>query len=189
MRLDQLEERLGDQISIEWRSFLLRPEPREPDQTKFVEYTKSWLRPAEMEPATEFAVWATDNPQPTSSVPPHIAAKAVARVAPEAQRRFHRDLLTAYFTDNRTISEWDVLFDVVAGAGANPSELAEVVEKHGTDITQEVIDEHNDAIARGITAVPTTVIADVLPVPGAQDVDVFEAWITRLIDRQQEAAS
>ena len=54
MRLDQLEERMGDAISVEWRSFLLRPEPKTPDQEKFVEYTRSWLRPAEMEPATDF---------------------------------------------------------------------------------------------------------------------------------------
>ena len=189
MRLDQLEERLGDQITVEWRSFLLRPEPRDPDQAKFVEYTRSWLRPAEMEPATRFNVWATDNPQPSSSVPPHVAAKAVAQVAPEAERDFHRGLLRAYFTENRTISDWGVLLDVAGEVGVDKSLLATTVDDHGTELTRQVIDEHNEAIANGINAVPTTVIAGVLPVPGAQDVDTFETWITRLIDRRRAEAT
>jgi predicted DsbA family dithiol-disulfide isomerase len=177
---------MGDAITVDWRSFLLRPEgPKTPDQEAFVEYTKSWSRPARMEPATEFRVWATDNPQPTSSVPPHVAAKAVAAVAPDSYRSFHRGLMSAYFTHNQTISDWDVLQDIAERAGVDRDELLATVQANEQDIIQLVIDEHNEAINHGITAVPTTVIAGVLPVPGAQDVDTLEMWVNRLIERRQ----
>ena len=189
MRLDQLEERMGDAISIVWKSFLLRPEPQSRDQAEFVEYTNSWLRPAEMEPATKFRVWASDNHPPTSSVPPHIAAKALEIVAPESGRAFHRRMLSAYFTENQTISDWDVLHRLVDEVGVDGSAVRAAVEEHGEQLTETVIAEHNEAIAHGINAVPTTVIAGVLPVPGAQDVDTFEMWINRLIDRQSASAS
>ena len=73
MRLDEVEEQLGDTVRVEWKAFLLRPEPTGGDpekHEKFVEYTKSWLRPAAAEPSLTFNVWATDNPQPgTKKVP------------------------------------------------------------------------------------------------------------------------
>lgn len=180
---------MGDAITVDWRAFLLRPEPKTPDQDGFVEYTKSWLRPARMEPATEFQVWATDNPQPTSSVPPHVAAKAVEEVAPDSYRAFHRGLMSAYFTHNRTISDWEVLQDVAEQAGIDRADLVATVRENEREIIQLVIDEHNEAIHHGITAVPTTVIAGVLPVPGAQDVDTLEMWVNRLIERRRIEAA
>lgn len=173
---------MGAAISIEWKAFLLRPEPKSPDQAAFVEYTRRWARPAEMEPATVFRTWATDNPQPSSSIPPHVAAKAVAIIAPAAGRAFHRRLLEAYFSENLTISDWDVLYQLAVDVGLDRAELTTVVEEQGQRLTELVIEEHNEAISNGITAVPTTVIAGVLPVPGAQDVDTLEMWIERVKD-------
>ena len=184
MRLDELEERLGDAISVEWKAFLLRPEPKAPNQAKFVEYTKSWLRPAEAEPNANFTVWATDNAQPSSSIPAHVAAKAVAAVAPDAERSFHRRLLSAYFTENLTISDFAVLTGLANELGVNESDLLDYIRTNETQLTQTVIDEHNEAINLGINAVPTTLLGNVLPVPGAQEVDSYEMWIKRMIERQ-----
>jgi predicted DsbA family dithiol-disulfide isomerase len=47
-----------------------------------------------------------------------------------------------------------------------------------------VIDEHNAAIEQGVTAVPTIVLDDVLPVQGAQDLESYERWIERLLERR-----
>ncbi len=142
-----------------------------------------------MEPQADFRVWATDNAQPSSSVPAHVAAKAGAGLDPGAERAFHRRLLRAYFTENRTISDWDVLHDLADDVGVDRSALEAEVESAGPAITRQVIDEHNEAIGNGINAVPTAVIGGVLPVPGAQDVDSYETWINRLIEhRATEAA-
>ncbi len=57
MRLRRLQQEFGEALSIEWRSFLLRPRP-DPSRTleKFRAYTRSWLRPAADEDAPEFRV-------------------------------------------------------------------------------------------------------------------------------------
>ena len=180
---------MGAAITIEWRSFLLRPEPKTPDQAAFVKYTQSWLRAAEMEPAASFQVWATDNPQPSSSLPPHVATKAIELVDPAKTATFHRRLLAAYFTENRTISDWEVLYALAEEVGVARDQLSTAVDEHRETLTETVIDEHNDAMAQGITAGPTTVIAGVLPVPGAQDADTLEALVNQVIEHQRSQAT
>ncbi len=181
MRLDELEERLGDRISITWKSFLLRTEPKTTDRAKFADYTQSWLRPGGMEPNTNFTLWSdeSDDP-PTSSLPAQVAAKTLEIVDPNRVPAYHRALLNAYFTDNRDISNWDVLLDVAAEVGVDRVGFAAGIEEHNTAMTKAVIDDHNSAIENGVTAVPTVVINEVLPIPGAQDVDSYERWIVKV---------
>lgn len=173
---------------MSWRAFLLRTEGKATDQEKFVKYTESWLRPAEAEPAAEFRVWATDEAQPISSIPAHVAAKSVALIEPEASDDFHHRLLRAYFTENRTISDWAVLADLARDVGLDRDEFLSLTAARERDLGQSVIDEHNEAIQQGITAVPTMVLDEVLPVQGAQEVDTVSRWIERLIDRRLESS-
>ena len=184
MRVDELSRRFGDLIRIEWKAFLLRPEAKERDQEKFVAYTESWLRPAALEPAAVFQTWATTNPAPTGSLPAHVAAKAMAGFAPEAADAFHRRLLGAYFTENRTISDWSVLGEVAAEVGVERDSFLSIAREQEPSLAALVIEEHNSAIQSGVTAVPTIVIDDVLPVQGAQDIATYEVWINRLIDHR-----
>jgi len=187
VRVDELSRRFGDRIQIEWKAFLLRPVAKERDQGEFVAYTDSWLRPAALEPAAEFQTWATDNPAPTGSLPAHIAAKAMAGFAPDAAEAFHRRLLGAYFTENRTISDWGVLGDVASEVGIDRDSFLSIAREQEPSLAALVIEEHNSAIESGVTAVPTIVIDDVLPVQGAQDADTYEVWINRLIDHRRNA--
>ena len=63
MRLDELTEQEGDAITIEWKSFLLRPQPEQRSLAEFTEYTKSWGRPAGLEPKAEFnSPWSGSSP-------------------------------------------------------------------------------------------------------------------------------
>lgn len=187
MRVEQLKERLGDKITIEWRSFLLRTEPKTTSQDKFVEYTNSWKRCAESAPEANFTTpWATENAGPASSLPAQIAWKASANFGAEFQDKFHAALLTAYFTDNRTISDWDVLADIATEVGLDRDEFTTFLDANREYLASWVIDEHNSAIQNGIQAVPTVVIADVLPVPGAQDVDTYERLVNKLIERRDQ---
>lgn len=167
-----------------WKAFLLRTEAKGTDQEKFVAYTESWRRPAATEPGAIFNVWATDEPQPTSSVPAHVAAKSLALIAPDASDAFHHRLLSAYFTENRTISDWAVLADLAADVGLDRDEFLTLTAERERTLAEEVIAEHNDAVHQGITAVPTMVIDEVLPVQGAQEVDTISRWIERLIERR-----
>ncbi len=178
---------MGDAITIEPRAFLLRPETTQRERDKFVDYTQSWMRPAAMEPRAKFNVWRSDAPAPSGSIPAQVAAKAMTSFDSTLTEGFERALLAAYFTDNRDISDWQVLADIAGETGASGSQFADYLAANTTDLTQNVIDEHNEAVSLGITAVPTVVINDVFPVQGAQDVELYEQWIRKLIDRRTEA--
>lgn len=167
-----------------WRAFLLRTEPKTANREKFVDYTRSWLRPADMEPAVTFTVWSSEAEPPSSSVPAQVAAKSLARMAPDRYDAFHHRLLGAYFTENRTISEWSVLGDLAAEVGVDRDEFLALTAEQERALTDAVIEDHNEAISRGIAAVPTMVLDEVLPVQGAQEVDTVARWIDRLLDRR-----
>lgn len=172
---------MGDRISIEWRSFLLRVEPKTQDREKFVEYTRSWLRPAEMEPRATFSVWASDAPPPSSSLPAQVAAKTMELYEPDSVFAYHRALLRAYFTDNRDISDLDVLADIAAECDVERAGFVAAYTEHNQATTRAVIEDHNSAIESGVTAVPTVVINNLMPVPGAQEVDTYQTWIERIL--------
>lgn len=182
MRLDKLVEEMGDRIEITWRSFLLRVEPKTGDRDKFIEYTKSWLNPAEQEPEAHFTVWASDESQPSSSIPAHVAHKAVTLVSPERAMDFHHRLLRAYFTENRNIAESDVLLALVADIGVDRDAVAEVATMRREELTQAVIDEHNLALQSQVTAVPTAMFEGTFPVPGAQPLETY----MRIVERIEE---
>jgi len=184
VRLDKLSELLGDQIEVEWKSFLLRPEAKAPNQEKFVEYTKSWLNPADQEPDARFTVWASDESQPTSSVPAQVAYKAVVELAPDRADDYHHRLLTAYFTDNRNISDSETLLDLAEEVGIDRAALAEVAEKNQELLTKMVIDEHNGAVQSDVSAVPTVVFEHAFGVPGAQPVETYQRLVERIAEKK-----
>lgn len=175
---------MGDAITVEWRSFMLRPSPETRRHEAFARYTESWRRPAEMEPAARFTVWSSGAEPPSHSLPALVAAKLAATFGDEAYRAFHHALLEAYFTHNRTISDRDVLIDVAATVGMNADEFATGLDEQQRVLANTVIDEHNQAIAAGITAVPTVVVGGALAVPGAQDVDTYERLVERLLAKR-----
>ena len=183
MRLDQLAEELGDRITIEWKTFLLRVEPTTPDREEFIEYTKSWLRPAEQEPAAEFTVWASDEEQPLSSVPAQVAHKTVTAFAPDQAREYHDRLLRAYFTENQNIGDSDTLLDLAAEIGIDRAGLEQVARDRQEEFTQEVIAEHNMALESGINAVPSVVFDHAFAVPGAQPVETYKQLIERMEEK------
>lgn len=186
MRLDEVVDRFGDDVRLEWRAFLLRPEAKERDREKFVDYTHSWQRPAATEPGADFTTpWASDAPAPRGSIPAHVAAKTMAGLSSDAYDPFHHRLLAAYFTENRDISDWEVLGDLAVDVGADRREFLTMAQEQQASLVEVIIAEHNDAVSQGITAVPTVVIDEVLPVPGAQEVDTFVHWIQRLLDRRR----
>ena len=82
---------------VRWKSFLLRPYPEPRTLEEFRAYTESWRRPAAQEDAGRFTVWSTEEPPPSHSVPPAIAAKAAARQGADAFARYHRALMENYF--------------------------------------------------------------------------------------------
>ena len=181
LRLDQLQRDVGDIVSIEWRSFLLRPQSTDRPLDKFTTYTQSWMRPAEAEPTAGFHVWSGDHAPPSHSMPPAIAGKAVKDVfGADGFHRFHLALMRAYFADNRTISARDVILDVAAAVDLDGEKLRKALDARAGEYEHEVVDDHTAALAQGIAAVPTALIDDEYMLQGAMTLAQYQKVVARL---------
>jgi predicted DsbA family dithiol-disulfide isomerase len=95
-------------------------------------------------------------------------------------------LLAAYFTDGLDIGDVAVLAACAAEVGLDGEEVTAFLAGDGG--TGEVMQELTTAAANGITAVPTYVFDGQWAVPGAQDVDLFERVLDRMLDKELETA-
>ena len=184
MRVDELKRRMGDAIDVQWKSFLLRTEPKTTSLEKFSRYTESWQRPADLEPNAKFTTpWASGATPPSSSFPAQMAWKASAHFGNEAQQRYHHALLDAYFVQNRDISSGSELAQIAHECDIDKEQFIELFTEQHDSLRDMVAAEHNDAIGRGITGVPSVVVNENFPIQGAQDVETYERWIKRVIER------
>lgn len=185
MRLRRLEEEFGGAVAVEWRSFLLRPQP-DPRRTleKFRAYTQSWLRAAADPDGGTFSVWRGDAGPPSHSVPPHLVAKAAARLGTGPFVRLHEALLRAYFTDNRDITDGDTLRAIWSECGLPAETFAAAADPA---LLREVVAQHNEAIELGITGVPAVRVdgTDAVVV-GAQPLETYRRWVRRLLTGPDE---
>lgn len=165
-------------MQIEWRSFLLRPEPVQGRTLeKFRAYTQSWLRPAADEDAPTFRVWQADAGPPSHSVPPHLAAKAAAAVSDEAFQRLHERLLCAYFTENRDITDRETLRALWREAELPDEAFTRIDEPV---FLQEVLNEHREAMEFGVTGVPAVRMEGMdSAIVGAHPIELYRRWVQR----------
>ena len=159
-----------------WKSFLLRPYPSARSLEAFRAYTESWARPASQPGGGRFRTWSTNEPPPSHSVPPQVAVKAAARLG--AFDRFHLAVMDAYFYANRNVTDVTTLADVAVECGLDRDAFLALL---GDDaLRKEVIDEHNEAIALGVTGVPAVVAPGGLVIPGAQDAAFYRRLVKKL---------
>jgi predicted DsbA family dithiol-disulfide isomerase len=178
VRLRRIEKEFQGRVALEWRSFLLRPYP-DPKRTleQFRTYTQSWTKPAADDDGGTFRVWATDEGPPSHSVPPHVVAKAAARLGRDAFDAMHERLLRAYFAENRDITKAETLLALWRDVGLPDAEFTHA----GDDaILRAVIDEHNDAGRREVSGVPTVLMDGIdVPVVGAMPYETYRRWVAR----------
>lgn len=180
--LERLREELGPEVvSLEWRSYLLRPEPPasgRPGLEKFRLYTRSWLRPAAEPDAGEFRVWEGDTPPPTHSIPAHLVAKAARTLGEPEFRALHHALLRGYFAENRDVSDRAVLAELWREAGLPVAELARADDPA---LLARTLAEHEEALALGTGGVPAVRVAGTdLFVTGALPRASYRRWVERL---------
>jgi predicted DsbA family dithiol-disulfide isomerase len=90
-------------------------------------------------------------------------------------------IMDAYFTDGKNISDIDVLADCAESVGIDRTEAHLFLS--GDDFVDEVRAEITEAAEYGVTAVPTFIINGQWSVPGAQDVEMFERIIERILEK------
>ena len=95
-------------------------------------------------------------------------------------------LLRAYFSDGLNIGDPSVLADCAAEFSLDRDEVVTFLA--GDDGRGEVMEQLAFAASNGITAVPTYVFNEQWAVPGAQEIDLFERVLDKLLDNEEAAA-
>ena len=90
-------------------------------------------------------------------------------------------IMDAYFTDGKNIGDIDVLAECAESAGINRAEAHTFL--NSDELVDEVRSEIAEAAEYGVTAVPTFIINGQWSVPGAQDVEMFERIIERMLEK------
>ena len=180
MRLDRLKEKYGDRIDIEWKAFMLRTGPRDWAREDFLNYTNSWMRPKEMEPELDFTVWATDDPQPHSSIEAHVAFKVLEELAPDNAKAFHDRIMRAYFVENRDISNAAFLTELAVDVGVDAGAFEEAMKNRAEAMTELVFAEHASAQQHGVSGIPTVIFENQYAVSGAQSQETYEDIIDKI---------
>jgi predicted DsbA family dithiol-disulfide isomerase len=97
---------------------------------------------------------------------------------PDSYDPLDRALAAAYWVEGLDVSSWEVVAELVDGAGAPASAVWERVAdgEGGTALRDSM------AVARdvGVTATPAWWVNDALLIPGAQPREHIERWITKL---------
>lgn len=180
VRLHRLEEEFAGRVVLQWKSYLLRPQP-DPSRTleQFRAYTKSWLRPAADPDGGTFRVWATAAGPPSHSVPPHLVAKAAAALGKPAFDDLHMRLLHAYFAENRDVTDAHTLAAIWDEAGLPRADLALAADP---EVLRVTIDQHNEAVRLGVNGVPAVLLAGSdVPISGALPLEAYRRWVERAL--------
>lgn len=99
----------------------------------------------------------------------------------ELQNQLKERLLRAYFTEGLDVGNIDVVLDCAEEVGLERASLEKYLnEGHGAT---EVRDDIQRALDMEITGVPCFVIDGRYMIPGAQDVDVFEQVLERVLSK------
>ena len=90
-------------------------------------------------------------------------------------------IMDAYFTDGKNIGDIEVLADCAQSAGIDRNDAHAFLLSDS--LASEVQAEIDEASEYGVTAVPTFIIDGQWSVPGAQDIEMFERIIERMLER------
>jgi predicted DsbA family dithiol-disulfide isomerase len=98
------------------------------------------------------------------------------------QRELKRALFAAYFTDGRNPSDREVLVELAAQAGLDPTRAREVLE---SDRYADEVREREQFYARqGIGAVPSVIVNDQYLIQGGQPVEIFEQALRQIASEE-----
>ncbi len=155
MRLQKIDERFGDRVLIERRSFALRPSPDPTAKFRGTYREQGWQRAARLAApdGVVFNMWERDD-FPNWSLPALAAAKCASFQSKEAYDRMHYALFEAFFTRGMNIANREEIFSVAEACQLDMERFrADFADGEGHKLA---IEEYEEAINRFmVTAVPT----------------------------------
>jgi predicted DsbA family dithiol-disulfide isomerase len=184
--LDQIRRELGEEVSVDWRAFELRPDPA-PTLDPNAEYLHRVWNQSVYPMARERGL--------SLSLPPVQPRSRKAHEAAEFAREgglldeMSRALFRAFFEEGQDLGDLEVLLDVGESIGLDRSDLREALEKDR--YTEKVVEDEHLAQQVGITGVPALVITGgrhAYLLSGAQPVETVREVIARA-SREDESAT
>jgi predicted DsbA family dithiol-disulfide isomerase len=142
-------------VSIERRSFALRPSPDPSAKFKGSHREHGWQRAARLAApdGVTFKMWERDD-FPAWSLPALAAAKCAAFQGKAAYDRLHYALFEAFFTRGKNIANRDEILEIVGEVGLDMDRfLVDFASGEGQKLA---IEEYEESVNRYmVTAVPT----------------------------------
>ena len=179
MRLRTIEERFGPRVTIERRSFALRPSPDPTVKFKGTYREQGWQRAARLAApdGISYTLWSRDD-FPTWSIPALAAAKCASFQGKEAYDRLHYGLFEAFFVQGKNIAEGEEIIEVAQAVGLDMDRfLADYASGEGEKLA---VEEYEEAVNRYmVTAVPT-VFFDQIRVVGAVPLEEYLTVLAKL---------
>lgn len=100
----------------------------------------------------------------------------------EVANKLADQLFLAYFTENRRLSDHEVLEQCAVNAGMPTEEISRVL--NSDRFVKQVRNDENEAEALGVRGVPFIVFNGKVAVPGALSVDDFKKVIKEVLDNE-----
>ena len=189
-RLDRaLEARADHPFEIEWHPFQLNPEmpPEGMDRRAYLEAKFGGKAKAaevygHIDEAAREAGFEIDwgaIPRTPNTIDAHRLihwAGLEGRQTPVVSALFR-----AYFREGRDIGDRDTLADIADGAGMDAAMIRRLLASDADAADIRTRDEH--ARARGVTGVPTFIIANQHVVPGAQPAELWLKLIDEILEQ------
>ena len=178
MRLKKIKAEYGDKVDVQYRVFMLRPEP-DPSAV-FNDYRKNHWTNANSQPDSgDFTMWESEEEFPNCSMPSAEAGLAARFQGPEEWQRFHDNLLAAFFTENRNISDKKTVDDVAEESGLDMDRYRDALESGG--LREKAVKEYMEATNLGITGIPSVVVNDHAVMVGAVPAEQYRYVIDSIL--------
>ena len=178
MRLKKIKAEYGDKVDVQYRVFMLRPEP-DPSAV-FNDYRKNHWTNANSQPDSgNFTMWESEEEFPNCSMPSAEAGLAARFQGPEEWERFHDNLLGAFFTENRNISDKKTVDDVAEESGLDMDRYRDALESGG--LREKAVKEYMEATNLGITGIPSVVVNDHAVMVGAVPAEQYRYVIDSIL--------
>ena len=141
------------------------------------------MRPNSEDDAGTFKIWQSEHGPPSHSIPPHLLAKAAARLDTEAGVRIRDRLFVAYFSENLDITDPDTMRSLWQECGLSESDYEGVA---APELLQEVMEQHREAMSFGVPGVPAIMlVGNDVPITGAHPRSLYRRWIDRTLEARE----
>jgi predicted DsbA family dithiol-disulfide isomerase len=168
---------MGEELTIEWRAFPLRPEPDPSATFKGTYREEGWRRCGAMAApdGIRFVPWARDD-YPDWSLPALEAAKCVALQGEEAFSRLHLQLYQAFFERGINIAKAAELIEVVQESGVDMPRFRADFET-GAARAAVVRDFERALTEDRVRAIPTVIVGGGRRLTGLADIAEYRKGI------------